>query len=75
MQAKQEDKHATPPFPAERRRCAGCGDPLEQGQWTLDFLDSGPAARQKEYERRWHLFSYPRLFFTTTHLRSKNRGK
>ena len=41
MQAKQEHKHATPPFPAERRRCAGCGDPLEQGQWTLDFLASG----------------------------------
>jgi hypothetical protein len=41
MEAKQEDKHATPPFPAERRRCAGCGDPLEQGQWTLDFLASG----------------------------------
>ena len=41
MQAEQEHKHATPPFPAERRRCAGCGDPLEQGQWTLDFLASG----------------------------------
>jgi hypothetical protein len=30
-----------PPFPAERRCCAGCGDPLEQGQWCLDFLASG----------------------------------
>ena len=31
----------TPPLAAGPARCAGCGDPLELGQWNLDFLKSG----------------------------------